>query len=92
MRSKCKNRDSVEGKGGWCGVWQMQRETWIYEGWRGGIVLMGRDFCAEGVAKIVTALPVAMRRNPINHRPSLSNKGYSLNYKKTARLFIAEAI
>jgi len=53
---------------------------------------MGRDFCAEGVAKIVTALPVAMRRNPINHRPSLSNKGYSLNYKKTARLFIAEAI
>jgi len=32
LRSKCKNRDSAEGKGGRCGVWQMQRETLIYEG------------------------------------------------------------
>jgi len=32
LRSKCKNRDSAERKGGRCGVWHMQRETWIYEG------------------------------------------------------------
>ena len=65
LRSKCKNRDSAERKGGRCGVWQMQTKTWIYEGLarvrRGGCG--ERIFAAEiiysifltTVAKIVTA-------------------------------------
>ena len=30
--------------GGWCGVWQMQRETWIYEGLARGWIGAGKGF------------------------------------------------
>jgi len=43
------------GRVGGAGSGGCKRKRGYTKGWRGGGLVRGRDFCAEGVAKIVTA-------------------------------------
>jgi len=49
LRSKCKNRDSAERKGGRCGVWQMQTRNVDIRRVGAGVDRRGEKIFAVGI-------------------------------------------